>query len=245
MDLAATHHTNEIAQSVACHHTKPVSYWIHTNMLTVNGQRMGKSLGNAFLPEELFSGSHPLLEKGYAPMAVRFFMLQTHYRSTLDFSNEALQASEKGFWRMMEAWKHIGNLPEHQEAGSLDADMLEQEVYAALNDDLNTPVALAHLFDGVKFINAALAGTERVTAVQKEKLLKLYNRILGDVFGLKPAETSQTETVDKLMQTIIEMRNEAKSQKNFVLSDLIRDKLSAAGIQMMDGKEGTTWKIRT
>ncbi|MFN4854867.1 MAG: cysteine--tRNA ligase [Bacteroidota bacterium] len=245
MDLAATHHTNEIAQSVACHHTKPVNYWIHTNMLTVNGQRMGKSLGNAFLPEELFSGSHPLLEKGYAPMAVRFFMLQTHYRSTLDFSNEALQASEKGFWRMMEAWKHIGNLPEHQEAGSLDADMLEQEVYAALNDDLNTPVALAHLFDGVKFINAALAGTERVTAVQKEKLLKLYNCILGDVFGLKPAETSQTETVDKLMQTIIEMRNEAKSQKNFLLSDLIRDKLSAAGIQMMDGKEGTTWKIRT
>lgn len=245
MDLAATHHTNEIAQSVACFHSKPVNYWIHTNMLTVNGQRMGKSLGNAFLPEELFSGSHPLLEKGYAPMAVRFFMLQTHYRSTLDFSNEALQASEKGFSRMMEAWKNISHLPEQQEAGSLDADALQQDVYAALNDDLNTPVALALLFDGVKFINAALAGTERVSPAQKEKLLNLYNGILGDVFGLKPAETSQTETVDKLMQTIIGMRNEAKLQKNFALSDLIRDKLAAAGIQMMDGKEGTTWKMRT
>jgi len=243
MDLAATHHTNEIAQSVACHHTAPARFWVHTNMLTVNGQRMGKSLGNAFLPEQLFTGTHPLLEKGYAPMAVRFFMLQTHYRSTLDFSNEALQASEKGYARMMDAWKRISSLPVAQSPGTFDVNGLHTQVYAALNDDLNTPVALAHLFDGVKYINSVADGKEQISAEQKQVLADLYQHILSDVMGLMPSAGESSGTIDKLMQAVIALRSEAKAQKNYAFSDMIRQKLSDAGIQVMDGKEGTTWKI--
>jgi len=243
MDLAATHHTNEIAQSVACHHTAPARFWVHTNMLTVNGQRMGKSLGNAFLPEQLFTGTHPLLEKGYAPMAVRFFMLQTHYRSTLDFSNEALQASEKGYARMMDAWKRISSLPVSQSPGTFDVNALHTQVYAALNDDLNTPLALAHLFDGVKYINSVADGKEQISAEQKQVLADLYQHILSDVMGLMPSAGESSGTIDKLMQAVIALRSEAKAQKNYAFSDMIRQKLSDAGIQVMDGKEGTTWKI--
>src|SRR5574343_133264 len=154
MDLAPTHHTNEIAQNVSCtHDAEPVSYWMHTNMLTVNGQKMSKSLGNSFLPHELFSGSHPLLDKGYSPMTVRFFMLQAHYRSTLDFSNEALQAAEKGFARLMNAMKLLDGLKTGVTSTSNIND-LKTNIYAAMDDDFNTPIALVHLFDGVRIINS-------------------------------------------------------------------------------------------
>ena len=155
MDLQATHHTNEIAQSQACHHTAPVKYWVHTNMLTVNGARMSKTAGNGFLPRELFTGDHPLLERGYSPMTVRFFMAQSHYRSTLDFSNEALQAAEKGYKRLMESIRRIRKI-EPSAHSSVNIDELRAACYSAMNDDFNSPVLIAHLFEAVRIINSAI-----------------------------------------------------------------------------------------
>jgi cysteinyl-tRNA synthetase len=244
MDLQATHHTNEIAQSQACYHKKPVNYWLHTNMLTVNGVRMSKSAGNGFLPEELFTGNHPLLEKAYHPMAVRFFMLQTHYRSTLDFSNEALQASEKGFERLMDAYSTLQKL---SPSASSDEDImaLHQKCYEAMNDDFNSPILIAHLFDAVRVINSTNDKLTSLTAGDIELLQKVFGDFVFGVLGLKEEEGNEKleKALDSVLGMVLEMRSRAKKEKNFGLSDEIRDKLIAAGIQIKDTKEGSIWKI--
>ena len=242
MDLQATHHTNEIAQSQACNRQAPVKYWMHTNMLTVNGVRMSKSAGNGFTPEELFSGNHPMLEKGYAPMAVRFFMSQTHYRSTLDFSNEALQGSEKGFARLMTAIKTLNDL-KPSATSSADIKALEQKCYDAMNDDFNTPVLVAHLFDAVRIINSAKDGKETLNENDLSLLKKVMNRFVFDVLGLsndKDANAADDST-DGLMQLIFSIRNEAKQKKDFATSDKIRDELLKLNFAIKDEKDGTSW----
>jgi cysteinyl-tRNA synthetase len=244
MDVQATHHTNEIAQSQACYHKTPVNYWLHTNMLTVNGARMSKSAGNGFLPEELFTGNHPLLEKGYQPMAVKFFMLQTHYRSTLDFSNEALQASEKGYERLMESYKTLQGL---KPSTSSDEDIknLQSKCYEAMNDDFNTSVLIAQLFDAVKTINSCNDGKTKLTQPDIDLLKKIYNDFVFDVLGLKPEaeEGKANSALQKAMALLLSIRHNAKTGRDFKLSDEIRDKLIEAGIQIKDTKEGSLWKI--
>ncbi|MFN8292128.1 MAG: cysteine--tRNA ligase [Chitinophagales bacterium] len=241
MDLIPTHHTNEIAQNIACCSKSPARYWVHTNMLTVNGQKMSKSLGNSFLPHELFTGNHPLLEKGYSPMSVRFFMLQAHYRSTLDFSNEALQAAEKGFARLMAAAKLLPTLKTSATSTS-NIEALKTKVYEALNDDLNTPIALSHLFEGVRIINSINDGKETITEAHKQLLFTLFNEIIFDVLGLQD-ETQTGSNIDGIMKVILEIRAEAKAKKDFATSDKIRDELLKNGIQIKDSKEGATWSI--
>lgn len=245
MDLAATHHTNEIAQSLACNKKAPANYWIHTNMLTVNGQRMGKSLGNAFLPYELFTGSHPLLQKGYSPMTVRFFMLQTHYRSTLDFSNEALNAAEKGFERFMNAIAVLDELKVTDKC-SFNVDELIENCYSAMNDDLNTPVALAHLFDAVRFINSVNAGKELIDNINLTKLRKLFHDFAFGIFGLKAEKKDNNNALENdLMNIIIEIRKEAKTKRDFAVSDAIRDKLALLGITIKDLKDESVWEKKS
>jgi cysteinyl-tRNA synthetase len=244
MDLQATHHTNEIAQNIAFCGKQPANYWLHTNMLTVGGQKMSKSLGNSFLPHELFSGNHAMLDRGYHPMAVRFFMLQTHYRSTLDFSNEALQASEKGFERLMDSYHTLQNLnPSAQSAEDIAA--LETRCYEAMNDDFNTPVLIAVLFDAVRIINSANDKKTDLSAANIEQLKKIYQHFIFDIMGLEPEpqDNKANEVLDKVVNMVLEMRDKAKADKNFAQSDEIRNKLTEAGIQVKDSKEGSTWKI--
>jgi cysteinyl-tRNA synthetase len=263
MDLAATHHTNEIAQSQACYHTSPVRYWMHTNMLTVNGVRMSKSAGNGFLPEELFSGSHPLLEKAYTPMNVRFFMLQTHYRSTLDFSNEALQAAEKGLKRLWEAyealtgfsWPMAGVVPDNGQpsADSINIELdtkvqkLISEFDEHMNDDFNTAKVLASMFELVPVINSIKDKTIAITAISPDTLTLLHSKFksyLEDVFGLKSANEADNTKLQGVMQLLIDIRKEAKSKKDFVTSDKIRNQLTQLGINLKDEKGGEmSWGI--
>ncbi len=242
MDLVPTHHTNEIAQNIACHHKSPARVWIHTNMLTVNGQKMSKSLGNSFLPHELFSGNHKLLDKGYSPMTVRFFMLQAHYRSTLDFSNEALQAAEKGFTRLMNALKLLPDLKVSAKS-TVNCAELGKNMYAAMNDDFNTPVALAHLFEAVRIINSLNDGKESITATDKEELSKLMNDMVFGILGLAEEKAANTDKIDGLMQMIFEVRSTAKANKDFKTSDHIRDELKRIGFEIKDGKDGTSYTI--
>ncbi|WP_207428107.1 cysteine--tRNA ligase [Pedobacter sp. SYSU D00535] len=239
MDLAATHHTNEIAQSQACNHSQPAKYWMHTNMLTVNGARMSKSAGNGFLPHELFTGSHPLLSRGFSPMTVRFFMLQAHYRSTLDFSNEALEASDKGFKRLMAAYGLLGKL-KTSERSEVDVAAIRERCYDAMNDDFNSPIAIAELFEAVRIINSIYDGKTAATAQDVAALKSLMDDFVFDILGLKE-EHAQTEDISHIMDFIIQLRHEAKLSKDYVTSDKIRNGLQALGIQLKDGKEGTTW----
>lgn len=239
MDLAATHHTNEIAQSQACNHSQPVKFWVHTNMLTVNGARMSKSAGNGFLPHELFTGKHALLKRGFSPMTVRFFMLQAHYRSTLDFSNDALEASDKGFKRLMNAY---GLLKKLKPADTSDFDIasLKQRCYEALDDDFNSPVAIAELFEAVRIINSVYDGKARISGADLAELKKTMHDFIFDILGLKE-ETAQTDDISQLMQFIIGLRQQAKTNKDYVTSDKIRNGLQELGIQLKDSKEETTW----
>ena len=239
MDLAATHHTNEIAQSQACNHVQPAKYWMHTNMLTVNGTRMSKSKGNGFLPHELFTGSHELLTRGYSPMSVRFFMLQAHYRSTLDFSNEALEASDKGFKRLINAYGLIEKLTPTQNS-AVDLNSLTQRCYAAMNDDFNSPVLIAELFEAVHIINSIYDGKTNANASDIKALKKLMDDFVIGVLGLKE-ESNQADDMSKLLDLIINLRSEAKSNKDYTTSDKIRIGLNSIGIQLKDNKEGTTW----
>jgi cysteinyl-tRNA synthetase len=244
MDLQATHHTNEIAQSQACSHKAPVKYWLHTNMLTVNGVRMSKSAGNGFLPNELFSGNHPLLEKGYSPMAVRFFMMQTHYRSTLDFSNDALQAAEKGFARLMTAVKTMKQLKTSTTSTSNIKAWVES-CYNAMNDDFNSPVLIANLFEAVRIINSVNDGKESITQEDLMTLQNNVNTFVFDVLGLYNDNESNSggKALDTVMQIVLEQRTEAKKRKDFATSDQIRDLLLAGGISIKDTKEGTIWQL--
>jgi cysteinyl-tRNA synthetase len=239
MDLAATHHTNEIAQSQACNHVQPAKYWMHTNMLTVNGTRMSKTKGNGFLPHELFTGSHELLSRGYSPMSVRFFMLQAHYRSTLDFSNEALEASDKGFKRLINAYGLLEKLNPSQKS-DIDLKSLTERCYAAMNDDFNSPVLIAELFEAVHIINSVYDGKTAASAADIEALKKLMDDFVIGVLGLKE-ESNQSDDMGKLLDFIINLRSEAKVNKDYATSDKIRIGLNSIGIQLKDNKEGTTW----
>lgn len=243
MDLIPTHHTNEIAQSHACNHCEPVKYWMHTNMLTVNGVRMSKSAGNGFLPMELFTGSHPLLTRGYSPMTVKFFMMQTHYRSTLDFSNEALQASEKGFERLMNAVKTLEKLKPSDKSSS-DIKTLREKCCEAMNDDFNSPVLIANLFEGARIINSVNDGKETISKSDLEILKKTFSDFVVDVLGLQEEKSSSSndEVANNLMNLILEIRNEAKAKKDFPTSDKIRDGLAKTKIAIKDTKYGTTWE---
>ena len=244
MDLQATHHTNEIAQSQACSHKAPVKYWLHTNMLTVNSVRMSKSAGNGFLPHDLFTGNHPLLEKGYSPMAVRFFMMQTHYRSTLDFSNEALQAAEKGFAKLMTALKTLKQLKTSATSTS-NITALVEAFYTAMNDDFNSPILIANLFEAVRIINSVNDGKESITIADLNSLQTTVNTFVFDVLGLHDESENNNggKALDTVMQIVIEQRTEAKKRKDFATSDQIRDLLLAGGISIKDTKEGTIWQV--
>ena len=251
MDLAATHHTNEIAQNEACFGKSPAQIWMHTNMLTVNGTRMSKSLGNGFLPHQLFTGTHPLLDKAYSPITVKFFMLQSHYRSTLDFSNEALQASEKGLKRLWEAYENLQKI--QYKAGDVDVELNEkilqytQGFDAAMNDDFNTAKVLANMFEITPFINSVKDGLLQVGAIAESTFTLLKSKMkiyLEDVFGLKQTTEAGGEKLNEVMQLLINIRKEAKAKKDFTTSDNIRNNLNELGIQIKDEKDGTvTWNL--
>jgi cysteinyl-tRNA synthetase len=245
MDLQATHHTNEIAQSQACSNTAPVKYWMHTNMLTVNGARMSKSAGNGFLPHELFTGNHPLLERGYSPMVVRFFMAQSHYRSTLDFSNEALQASEKGYQKLMKSFETLNKLTANPES-TVDIKELKNNCYKAMNDDFNTPVLIAHLFEAVRIINSAKDGMEKLNEEDLTNLKTIYKAFVFDILGLKEDQNQglkETELTGELIDLILNLRLDAKKNKDFATSDKIRDELTKKGVTIKDTKDGFEWEI--
>jgi len=239
MDLAATHHTNEIAQSEACSNHQPARFWMHTNMLTVNGTRMSKSAGNGFLPLQLFTGDHPLLKKGYSPMTVKFFMMQAHYRSTLDFSNDALDASEKGFRRLMAAVSLLDKLTVSEE-NEFDIDILKSNCVNAMNDDFNSPVLIAELFEAVRIINTVYDGKSKISAVELDKLKQLIQDFVFDILGLKDEESDNLE-LNSVLEMVIGLRKEAKENKDYATSDKIRIGLQELGIQLKDSKEGTTW----
>lgn len=239
MDLAPTHHTNEIAQNEAACGKMPANYWIHTNMLTVNGQKMSKSLGNSFLPQELFSGDHSLLNKGFSPMTVRFFMLQAHYRSTLDFSNEALDASEKGFRRMMNAFALTSGL-KASPAGEIEIAPLQQRCYEAMNDDFNSPILIAELFEACRLVNSVHDQKLKIDQPNLELLQQLLQHFIIDVLGLKD-ESAASDELPKVLDFVINLRSEAKTNQDYATSDKIRQGMQKIGYQFKDSKEGTTW----
>ncbi len=249
-DLKFPHHECEIAQSVGADGVTPVRYWMHSNMLTVNGTKMSKSLGNSFLPKELFGGAHPLLEKAYSPMSVRFFMLQSHYRSTLDFSNAALQASEKGFVRLLNSYKSLSKL--EYKAGTVDAQevldvkQLCEAIYANINDDFNTAESIAVLFDMSKKINAYKEGVLSIGTLDAETyaLLKTtFTVFFRDILGLDKEEEQDNNVTEGLMNLILELRKQVRANKDFASSDKIRDALNELNIKVKDGKDETTWSI--
>lgn len=240
MDLLFPHHESEIAQSVACGGKQPANYWMHHNMITVNSQKMAKSLNNGISIDEFFSGNNALLEKAYSPMTLKFFILQAHYRGTLDFSNDALKAAEKGLNRLLQASETLKNLKTGK-TSEVDINSLCNKCYAALNEDLNTPILIATLFDLVSLINTIASGNIQISPSDLEILQKNYNTFVFDILGLKVEKSEKSEKTDGLMQMLIEMRNEAKASKNYALSDLIRNKLSEIGFELKDGKEGTTY----
>lgn len=247
MDLKFPHHECEIAQAVGANGKKPVNYWLHSNMLTVNGQKMSKSLGNSFLPRELFAGNHPLLEKGYGPMTVRFFMLQSHYSSTLDFSNEALSAAEKGFKRLSNALGAVRKLTHPGTSASPDKELVQtlntlvQSLYINMSDDFNTAKTLAVLFEMSSRINDFKSGNTSISLVDQETFNEFKAAYIGfmeDVLGLKEEEDHNNDLLSGVIHVLIDLRKKARQDRNFALSDKIRDDLKAMGIQLMDGKEG-------
>ncbi|MBS4040658.1 MAG: cysteine--tRNA ligase [Flavobacteriales bacterium] len=244
MDLKFPHHECEIAQNEACTHQEPVNYWMHANMLTLNGKKMAKSTGNNILPHEIFEGSSQFLSKSFAPSVVRFFMLQAHYRSILDFSNEAIIAAEKGFNRMMEAMDLLENIPTSQES-TIDLSEWIKSCYDAMNDDFNTPILIAQLFEGVKYVHLIKDQKEFITEADKDLLKNTFHQFIIDVLGITIAKNTedQSNLTDGLIQLLIEMRMEARINKNFALSDQIRDQLLALGVQLKDGKDGTTYTL--
>jgi cysteinyl-tRNA synthetase len=246
MDLIFPHHECELAQNVASRGKGGVNYWVHNNLITINGQKMGKSKGNFITLEELFAGKHEALDQPYSPMTIRFFILQAHYRSTLDFSNEALQAAEKGLKRLMQAAKDVRSLKHSADAPVLkQVATINEEIYEALLDDMNTPIALSSLFEAVKIVNGAKDRGEVLNDADYDTLTKLFTEIVSDVMGLTDDRQDSTaeSVISGLMDMVIERRNAAKAAKNWAESDRIRDELKAIGIQIKDTKEGTEWEL--
>ena len=244
MDLKFPHHECEIAQNEACTGQTPVNYWLHANMLTLNGKKMAKSTGNNILPGEILSGKNTILSKAFSASVTRFFMLQAHYRSILDFSDDAIVAAEKGYKRLMEAMSSLESIPAGAQS-TLNITEWKQLCYDAMNDDFNTPILIAQLFEGVRFVNVLKEGKETLTAEDAKLFSNAMNAFVFDVLGLEDEKTSDGNN-DKLEGTVnllIAMRKQAREDKNFALSDQIRDQLLALGIQLKDGKEGTTFSL--
>ena len=243
MDLLFPHHECEIAQNVAARGKESVRYWIHNNMITINGQKMARSLNNFITLQELFSGRHPLLSKAYSPMTVRFFILQAHYRSTLDFSNEALQAAEKGLERLLLAMENLERISPSP-SGTVDTSQLEAACREAMNDDLNTPVLIALLFEQVKVINQLLEGTASIDATHLENLKRVFRTYGQEILGLQAEKAGRTDDrLPALVDLVLRLRQEARQRKDFASSDRIRDALLKLGIEIKDTKQGTEWRL--
>lgn len=247
MDLKFPHHECEIAQGKGVNGFSPVNYWMHANMLTMNGQRMSKSTGNYILPMQLISGNNDFFEKAFAPSVVRFCFLQAHYRSVLDISNDAMLAAEKGFNRLMEAVKNLNQEESNNEERTAMSELLKdwkEKCYNALADDFNSPIFISHLFEAVKWIFELKNGERKILAEELTELKTLMNAFVFDVLGLKNVEENNNEKLDQTLQVLIELRNQARKAKNFELSDQIRDRLLSEGIELKDGKEGTTYTLK-
>ncbi len=245
MDLKFPHHECEIAQGEASTGKNPVHYWMHANMLTLNGKKMAKSTGNNILPTEIFTGENDNLSKAYSPSVARFFMLQAHYRSILDFSDEALAASEKGFNRLMDSLRTVDQLPV-SEISTINLAEWKHRCYDAMNDDFNSPILIATLFEGVKYINAIKEGEEKISEADKSELKLTMSSFIFDVLGLVDYRNEVNNNTEKLAGTVellINLRAQARNNKDFTTSDQIREQLSALGIQLKDGKEGTSFTI--
>ncbi|MFP3599445.1 cysteine--tRNA ligase [Chryseobacterium sp. SIMBA_029] len=244
MDLKFPHHECEIAQGKACNDIAPVNYWMHANMLTMNSQRMSKSTGNYILPMQLVTGENDFFEKPFHPTIVRFCFLQAHYRSVLDISNDAMIASEKGFIRLMEAVKVLNAVtPNDEKQSGFNLEEWKTKCYDALTDDFNSPILIAHLFEAVKFIFALNDDKETISAKDLEDLKTTLQAFIFDVLGLQAVEENNNEKLDQTLQVLIELRNQARKSKNFDLSDQIRDKLLAEGIELKDGRDGTSYVL--
>ena len=246
MDLTFPHHECELAQCIASQGKESVRYWMHNNMITINGQKMARSLGNFITLEQLFTGNHPVLVQSYSPMTIRFFILQAQYRSTIDFSNEALQASEKGLERLMTSFTALDELLT-SDSSTVDVSGLKEKCFAALNDDLNSPVAIAHLFDGVRMINSVKAGTEKISEKDLMDLKTFYKSMIVEILGLQEDKSGDNKVGNALNGTVgllMDIRMEAKSRKNWEMSDKIRNELNNIGIEIKDTKEGYEWKLK-
>ena len=245
MDLKFPHHECEIAQAEACNHQSPVNYWMHANMLTLNGKKMAKSTGNNILPNELFSGDNDILSKAFSPIVAKFFMYQAHYRSILDFSNDALEASEKGYNRLMDAYRSLKNLPTSSES-SFDVSSWRQSCYDAMNDDFNSPILIAQLFEAAKQVNAIKEGNATITSEDLNLLSDSMQGFVFDVLGLLDISSEGDNDSGKLagaIELLIDLRNKARANKDFETSDRIRDELKDVGVQLKDGKDGTTYSL--
>ena len=243
LDLLFPHHESEIAQSVCAFGCEPAKYWLHNNMITIGGQKMGKSLGNFITLNEFFEGKHPKLDKAYSPMTIRFFVLQAHYRSTLDFSNEALSAAEKGMKKLFEAQKNIDVLPTSDKS-SVDFSALFDKCVEAMCDDFNTPMVIAHLFEITRLINLVADKKETITEADKQALKENFAIVFNDILGMKNEQADNSmHIVDSLMQVILSLRKEARANKDWAKSDMIRDELAKAGIVIKDGKDGASWTM--
>lgn len=243
LDLLFPHHESEIAQSVCAFDCEPAKYWLHNNMITIGGQKMGKSLGNFITLSEFFSGNHQKLDKAYSPMTIRFFILQAHYRSTLDFSNEALAAAEKGMKKMFEAQKKIDVLPIADKT-SVDFDGVFKKCVEAMCDDFNTPVAIANMFEVCRLINLVADKKETISQADKDALKENFAIVFNDILGMKGEQTDNSlNVIELLMDVILSLRSEARANKDWAKSDLIRDELSKAGITIKDGKDGASWTM--
>ncbi len=248
MDLMFPHHECEIAQSVAHNGHETVHYWMHNNMITINGQKMGKSLGNFITLDEFFTGSHKLLTQAYTPMTIRFFILQAHYRGTVDFSNEALQAAEKAYDRMVDGWRRLQDL-KASETSSVDVKEFRSRCYEAMNDDLNTAMVIATLFDACRVINQVNDGKATLTQADIDELKDLFQVFLVDVLGVRTElvaseEAGTLEPFEKAVDLLLEIRKEAKAKKDWATSDLIRDKIAALGFVVKDTKDGFEWSLK-
>jgi cysteinyl-tRNA synthetase len=243
MDLKFPHHEDEIAQSCGSVGCNPARYWMHANMLNVNGQKMSKSFGNYFLPKEIIEGTSEVFDKPYSPEVIRFCMMQAHYRSTLDFSSESLNAAEKGFNRLSEAIAKLDTLPTSTNSSISVSDLITS-FYTAMNDDFSTPSLIANLFEAVKFINSVSDGNASITTEDLEILKTEILSFTTDVLGLKLAKSDKTGPIDAIMNLVLEIRKNARENKDWTTSDIIRDKLTQAGVDVKDGKDGVTWSIK-
>ena len=246
MDLIFPHHECEIAQAVASQGDQMVRYWMHNNMITINGQKMGKSLGNFITLEEFFTGDNKVLSQAYSPMTIRFFILQAHYRSTVDFSNEALQAAEKGLERLMDAYNHLMKL-KASDVSTVDVKDLRRKCYDAMNDDLNSPIVIAHLFDAARAINSVKDGKATISAEDLKELQDVFHTFVFDILGIKDEAASggsnNNEAFGKAMDLLLTIRQQAKANKDWATSDKIRNELTAIGFDIKDTKDGAEWKL--